>query len=146
MIKRSNNLNIYVVKRVKEMEIPNKTSVIDFQVRWNTTYDMLDRFFVFKRIIDEITSNPGVVQGLDEKKKNDLRNLDLSLDDWRIVQFLIKILKPFKRVTDILQGQKYETIALSKAAELILFRYYEKFESTNPKELIVAEKIMDIIS
>ena len=124
MIKRSNNINMYVIKRAKEMSLPNKTFIMDFQVRWNTTFDMLDRFLIFKKVIDEITNNPGVISGLDEKKKKDLRNLDFYSDDWRIVQTLIRILKPFKRATDILQGQKYQTMALSKAAELILFQYY----------------------
>ena len=44
MIKRSNNINMYVIKRAKEMSLPNKTFIMDFQVRWNTTFDMLDRF------------------------------------------------------------------------------------------------------
>ena len=61
------------------------------------------------------------------------------------LQTLIKVLKPFKRVTDMLQGQKYETLALSKVAELIIFQYYDSFSSSNNKEYYVVEKIKEYL-
>ena len=136
---------MYVVKRAKIYELSNETFISDFQVRWNTTYDMLERFFEFKILIDEITYNPILIEGLKNKSKDELRNLALNLDDWRIVETLIKVLKPFKRVTDMLQGQKYETLALSKVAELIIFQYYDSFSSSNNKEYYVVEKIKEYL-
>jgi hypothetical protein len=49
---------MYVLKRAKIYDLSNETFVSDFHVRWNTTYDMLERFFEFKVLIDEITNNP----------------------------------------------------------------------------------------
>lgn len=86
---------------------------------------MLDRFRVFKIVVDEITSNPERIEGLQNKAKSKLRKLALCLNDWLMVDTLVKMLKPFKKVTDLLQGQKYETLSLSKAAEIILFQYFE---------------------
>ena len=34
---------------------------LGFHVRWNTTYDMLERFFFFKRIIDDIGNSSNIL-------------------------------------------------------------------------------------
>jgi hypothetical protein len=45
----------------------------------------------------------------------------------------------------MLQGQKYESLALSKVAELIIFQYYDSFSSSNNKEYYVVEKIKEYL-
>ena len=98
LIKQSNNINMHVIKRVKFFDLFNQSFIIDFEVRWNTTFHMLERFYEFKIVIDEITTNPVLIEGLNAAKRNQLKNLVLSADDWRAVEMLMKILKPFKLI------------------------------------------------
>ena len=64
-----------------------------------------------------------------------------------LVKALILLLKPFKRVTDMLQGYKYQTLSLSKAAETILFYYFENFDDNNSEEEeIIKEKIVEYLN
>ena len=63
---------MHVLKRSREIKLPHETFIIDFEVRWNTTFNMLERFLEFKILIDEITINPHVINGLTQsplKKK-----------------------------------------------------------------------------
>ena len=64
MIRRSNIINMHVLKRSREIKLPHETFIIDFEVRWNTTFNMLERFLEFKILIDEFTINPHVIDGL----------------------------------------------------------------------------------
>ena len=144
LIRRSDVINIYVIRRAKETQQLHETFIIDFEVRWNTTYDMLERFFEFKILIDEITHNPVVIDGLFQASlQSKLKSCIFSQTDWLLVETSIKMLKPFKRVTDMLQGQKYETLALSKASEVILYHYFENFDHELGLESDVAIKILE---
>ena len=148
MIRRSNIINIHVIKRSKEIKLPHETFIIDFEVRWNTTFNMLERFLEFKILIDEITINPHVIEGLIQSSlQRKLKDCFLDTNDWNLVKSLIKLLKPFKKVTDMLQGYKYETLSLSKAAEIILFNYFENFNNENSEEEeIIKEKIVEYLN
>ena len=138
---------MHIVNRAQENDLTNQTFISDFHVRWNTTYDMIERFSEFKGIIDEITYTPRAVEGLNEKKREELRKLALNEEDWKRVQSLIKLLKPFKRVTDLLQGQKYQTLSLSKVAEQMLFKYYKNVQEqhSSVNERFVADQILDYL-
>ena len=139
---------MHVLKRSREIKLPHETFIMDFEVRWNTTFNMLERFLEFKILIDEITINPHVINGLTQSPlKKKLKDCFLDINDWNLVKALIKLLKLFKRVTDMLQGYKYRTLSLSKAAETILFYYFENFDDNNSEEEeIIKEKIVEYLN
>ena len=89
-------------------------------------------------------STNGLTQSPLKKK---LKDCFLDINDWNLVKALIKLLKLFKRVTDMLQGYKYRTLSLSKAAETILFYYFENFDDNNSEEEeIIKEKIVEYLN
>ena len=63
---RSNPLRLYVEHLKTEKEI-NQNLYHDFQVRWNTTYVMLDRSLKLKPVINEITHNSYSIPNLTVK-------------------------------------------------------------------------------
>jgi hypothetical protein len=56
--------------------------LIDFHVRWNTTYLMLERFYEIKIVVDGITCNPQLIQGISKKQERNLKNLILKAKNW----------------------------------------------------------------
>ena len=88
--------------------------IIDFHVRWNTTYIMTDRFCIYKPIVNQITNNPELIDGLTKTQKKSLNNLKLNNSEWIIIETLRDVLKPFFYATKIVSGKKYETLSINK--------------------------------
>ena len=55
MVKNTNNINIYVKEKSKQLGIKSEL-IKDFKIRWNYTVLMCERFIEFRKIIDEITA------------------------------------------------------------------------------------------
>lgn len=122
---------MYVVKKAKQLEqdslnrpeIERKqyysNFLTDFYLRWCTCYKMIERFYEMKIIVDEITCNPRLINGITKPQEAKLKALILNASDWEIVESLKNILYPFYRSTLMLQGRKYETLALSKVFKLL---------------------------
>ena len=55
----------------------------DVRTRWNSTYDMLESAYVYRKVVDQMCSN----------KENGLREFELSKDEWAIVKQLCSVLK-----------------------------------------------------
>ena len=70
-----------------------------------------------------------------------LKNLALSNSDWRLIELLIKVLAPLFKATQMLQGLKYQTFAISKVIENLLIKYYETLskESKDAYEIALSD-------
>ena len=110
---QSNIINMHVLKKAAELKCDSHF-LMDFVVRWNTSYTMLERFSIMKLIVDEITCNPQLINGIKDQQINKLRLLMLSSEEWELIYMMQRLLKPFYTSTIMLQGRKYETLALSK--------------------------------
>lgn len=73
----------------------------DVATRWNSTYYMLERLLTLEEAVKTTMS---------------IINMDLShhltLEEWETIRQLVKILKPFERVTKNISGQDYLTASL----------------------------------
>ena len=108
---------------------------------------MLDRFYKLKVIVDEITCNPQLIQGIKKQHLDILRKIRFKQDDWKSINVLISALKPFYKASVMLQGQKYHTLSMSKVIETTLINYYESLIGTNEKaKAFVSKRLIEFLN
>ena len=128
MIHRSSVLDAYVRNEIhlKNQETDHNSSltnvkpstyndpVIDFIIRWSSTYKMLTRFIKVRSIMNDITHTPYQIEGLKTKQRLKLSKLAFSHSDWTWLISLEYVLQPFAQSTQLLSGRTYQTIAIGK--------------------------------
>ena len=80
--------------------------IVDFHIRWNSTYLMLKRLILLKDIAINMTEKPSRIKGITNKQIEKMRKLDLSADEWSLVDILIKVFEPFFEATKMLSARK----------------------------------------
>ena len=80
----------------------------EFEIRWNTVYDMLLRAHSLREAMDKWIDQE--IAGAKTTAKRKIECLRLSLREWNHIEGLIKLLEPFKKIT----------VAVSKAKEPML--------------------------
>ncbi|CAF0861750.1 unnamed protein product, partial [Didymodactylos carnosus] len=131
-IRKSSNIDAYVRAQAKIIQIqdpiiidendepPTNSNikitigglVIDFHVRWNSTYLMIKRFIDHRTIINQITASPDRIAGLKTKKIKQMKKFEFSHENWNRLMDLEHVLRPFLEATEILSGRKYQTLSL----------------------------------
>lgn len=82
LVNKSNVLITFVKAKSKELDIKTSNFIIDFHVRWNTTYLMLDRFLILKPIVVVLTSNPKSIFNIRKDIIKKLEGSSISSQDW----------------------------------------------------------------
>jgi zinc finger BED domain-containing protein 1 (E3 SUMO-protein ligase ZBED1) len=93
----------------------NPVNVIqDVVTRWWSTYAMLERLKHLKICIQMMV-----------RENLLLPTINLSNEQWMIVDDICAILVPFKNVQQIMEGEKYVTISLipGKSQIVVIYRY-----------------------
>ena len=103
-IRKSSNIFDYLQPYRKLHKIKHFL-VIDFHIRWNTTYIMLLRFEKYRGIIDILTSNPEKVTGLKNSLINKKKRLKLNESEWKVIKSLTEVLMPVYFASKLLQGK-----------------------------------------
>ena len=129
----------------KEGDLGKKNLLIDFFIRWNTTYLMIERLIQFKSIVNTLTSTPENVVGLSRAKIRKLGLLHLDQEDWSNLNLLKKNLEPFYCATKMLSGRKYQTLSISFVVQKVLKSFYSEKVEDN-KESILRAAIFDQLS
>lgn len=124
-IKRANNIHIYVYQQIENEGLKKRSFLLDFHVRWNTTFLMINRFLKYKKIINDLTARPEAVNGIKFKQIEKLKKLDLSNKEWEMLETLLRILLPFYKTTKAISGQKYPTLSTAFAVKCILKNFLE---------------------
>ena len=147
LVQKCNIINTHVIKKTKETNLPTADFILDFYVRWNTTYLMLERFHLLKVIVDEITCNPQIIVGIQKSHLDKIRKINFKQDDWECISVLINVLKPFYKATVMLQGQKYHSLSISKVIESSFIKYYDQLfkNSNNFLESMVSSKLSEYV-
>ena len=142
MIRKCGNICSFAQKEINLLpDLKNiKNFIIDFHIRWNSTYLMLQRLVKLKEIAMQITNCPRKINGITKKQMEKLKKLELSEEEWLLVDILIKVFQPFFACTKLLSGRQYETLSLSFVAKRILFHTLEN-QSDDPKETAVKKVI-----
>lgn len=80
--------------------------ILDFHVRWNSTFKMLKRFIDLFDVAKELTTNPSKIDGITLDQAKCLRSLDFNDTEFEFLRILTETLKPFFEATKIISGQK----------------------------------------
>lgn len=88
--------------------------IIDFRIRWNSTYLMINRFINIRHIVNEITHTPTQVVGLRTEQERKLTDLSFNHFEWNWLIALEHVLQPFENATRILSGRDYQTLSIKQ--------------------------------
>ena len=144
MVRKCGNICSYAKNKIKNDEsISNITNfIIDFHVRWNSTFLMLKRLFKLKQIVTMMTEKPSRINGITAKQIEKMSKLDLTKDDWSTIQILIKVLEPFFEATKLLSARKYATLSSSFVVMKVLMKNLEELVQ-DPKERTIKAFIFE---
>ena len=145
MVRKCGNICSYAKNKIKNDEsISNITNfIIDFHVRWNSTFLMLKRLFKLKQIVTMMTEKPSRINGITAKQIEKMSKLDLTKDDWSTIQVLIKVLEPFFEATKLLSAiRKYATLSSSFVVMKVLMKNLEELVQ-DPKERTIKAFIFE---
>ncbi|CAF4196557.1 unnamed protein product, partial [Rotaria sordida] len=110
----------YVQQREKIHDPPIKAALVtDIEIRWNTTFIMVDRFITHQAIIDDINSRPFKIPNISSVQQLKLGNkkFEFSNDDWCTIKDLQTVLKPFFGATTVVSAKNYPTLALAYSSK-----------------------------
>jgi hypothetical protein len=137
-VKNSNVILSYLIEKLKENSAKLPSLVLDFFIRWNSTYIMLSVLKKYRSYVSSITNEPSNIEGLDQNKMRKLESLNFSSTEWTALAALEYVLTPFYDATLSLSGSKYETISMAH----IITSCLKKFLT---HELIEEEEIQQAI-
>ncbi|KAK6477799.1 zinc finger BED domain-containing protein 1-like, partial [Huso huso] len=109
--KKSELATTALKRKQKQMETPQHTLLQDVPTRWNSSLHMIKRLLEQRWPIVAVLSDPTV------KSARAVRHLDLSQDQWSLLNELVSILQPFETATTYLSGETY--VSLSAVPSLI---------------------------
>lgn len=135
---RKGVISYYVSRRIKSVFNKNMFSyVLDFHVRWNSTYLMLKRFKDLKSLTNDLTTNPNQIDGITNSQINKLQSLHLSNVDWCLIDILLNVLSRFYEATKLLSARKYATLSISFVVKKMLSNYLSTTtEDSIPENLL----------
>ncbi|CAF2115973.1 unnamed protein product, partial [Rotaria magnacalcarata] len=106
--------------------------VIDFAIRWSSTFKMVTRFIKLRSIINDITHTPENIDGIKHKQRSKLCQLAFSHSDWNWLISLEYVLHPFEQSTCLLSGRSYQTLAIGKIVMNGLKHFLSTYKSDEP--------------
>ncbi|GBB87371.1 hypothetical protein RclHR1_13820001 [Rhizophagus clarus] len=105
--------------------------ILDVRTWWNSTFDMLSHAFMMREAIDAMVNSD-----------KDLRNFEITDDEWDKINEIISVLKIFVQTTKILSTAKYPMLSSSIPIYNYLMdrleAYCENFDSSN--DIVIAVK------
>ena len=94
----------HVLKTKQDMlQLPNHKLIHDVPTRWNSTYDMVERY---------LEQQAAIYSALTEKTLRKENIITLSDDDVRVAEEVLQVLKPLKTVTSLLSTETSPSVSM----------------------------------
>ncbi|CAM4832117.1 unnamed protein product [Rotaria magnacalcarata] len=139
-IRRSQILTMFINNEKKGLKITCHL-IMDCITRWNSTYLAIKSLQEHKTVMLNLFENKGKLP-IPTKQKEKLTLLEISSDDWTLINNLIYLLKPFYEATSLLSGTKYPTIGLRLFAIQNIKEYLEKEDDDQSEILTTLKKFV----
>ncbi|CAF4047465.1 unnamed protein product [Rotaria magnacalcarata] len=126
-------VNDYVIRKARSNDPPIKSNLVtDFEIRWNTTFIMIDRFVIYRSIIDDINSRPFKIAHITSTQQVKLgsKEFEFNNDEWNRINDLHTVLKPFLIATKIISAKNYPTLSTTYSVQYCL-RHFLSESSEN---------------
>ena len=120
---RNSQILMFINKEKKALKI-KRSLIIDCISRWNSTYLALQSLLEHKTVMLNLYQNKGKLP-ISTKQKEKLTTLEISSDNWTLINNLLDVLEPFFEATNLLSGAQYPTIGLSLFAIKSIKEYLE---------------------
>lgn len=111
LMNKSSILMNYVLGLKKQFKI-GRSLQLDCKNRWGSTYHLVEVMLLYKKIINKINSEKYDI-GLNKKQTNKISLIELDQTDWKILDIIYIILKPFVDATNLISGSRYPTIGVA---------------------------------
>lgn len=103
--RRSTVANSALVQQQEQMNLQPLDLIQDVPTRWSSTYNMCKRLVELRLPVSMVMANQAII----EKQKR--QNLELSSENWAVLETLCELLEPFAVLTKYLEGQAYVSVS-----------------------------------
>ncbi len=129
MMTKSSILMNYVMNLKKEFNI-SLSIQLDCKSRWSSTHFLIEVMLLYKKIINKINSEKYDI-GLNKKQTTKLSAIELDQFDWKILDMLNIILKPFVEATNMVSGSQYPTIGVAYFAIMQIREFLDDYDTVD---------------
>ena len=103
--RKSVNIRNELERRQRQMGIAQNTLILDCPTRWNSTYDM------FERLLEQCLAIYAVLHDQAITKLSEAHVLDLTDDQWTLLEAIVPVLKPLYMSTRLMCSEEYPTLS-----------------------------------
>ncbi|XP_046562724.1 zinc finger BED domain-containing protein 4-like [Haliotis rubra] len=107
---KSSTANYQLELKQKLLQLPNHLLINKVKTRWNSAYDMIERYLEQQPAVMAALMSPNI------KREKDLDTL--SSDDITLAEHFIKVLGPLKTITTILCESNIPTLSMVQSSAL----------------------------
>lgn len=140
MIRSSQALTNFVLIERRTLKILNGL-INDCITRWNSTYMSMKSLRDNKLPVSNLLENKRKLS-ISSSQKEKLTLLELSTDDWLVIDYLLSIFEPFYQATHLISGSKYSTIGLCLFALRNMKEYLEEDDENQPTILCDLKRLV----
>lgn len=94
-----------LIDKIILFQLEENAMLMDYPAVWTSTYNMLEQMFLRRNIITSLLES---MEGIDREA------IELTDDQWKVIEDLVNVLEPFKVTIMTLSEEKMPLISLLK--------------------------------